>query len=162
MSACIVWTGAFHEGYPMSGQHRAHRLAFEDAHGPIPPGHVVHHECDNKACVNPEHLATMTPRDHMLLHRSWEQSQAATLARTDCKYGHPLDGTRRRRGRVVRYCRTCHSADCKRRYYRHRRLDPKLPKTPAMAQAMQVDEHAARVVEGVTDLELEIEGGDDA
>ena len=45
----------------------------------------------------------------------------------------------------------------------YRRLDPKLPKTPAMAQAVQVDEHSARWVEGATDGELEIvEGGDDA
>lgn len=43
MSACILWTGAFHEGYPMLANRRAHRMAYEEAHGPIPRGHIVHH-----------------------------------------------------------------------------------------------------------------------
>ena len=157
-TACIIWKGAFHEGYPMSGKRRAHRVAFEAARGPIPRGHVVHHECDTKACVNPEHLTTMTPRAHMLLHRSWEHSQAARRERTCCKHGHPLDGVKRK-PRLRRYCRTCHAADCKRRREAYRRLEPQLPKSPAMAQALDVDERAPRFVESATDGELELDGG---
>jgi hypothetical protein len=35
---------------------RAHRWAWEQAHGPIPAGLVVMHICDNPPCINIEHL----------------------------------------------------------------------------------------------------------
>ncbi len=33
-----------------------HRLAWEMAKGPVPPGQCVLHSCDNPPCCNPEHL----------------------------------------------------------------------------------------------------------
>lgn len=111
MSACIVWTGAFHEGYPMKGRRRAHRIAYEAAYGVIPSGHVVHHDCDNKACVNPAHLRTMTRREHMQLHDNIHRARAVSVANkvsaTHCKRGHLYASRGYVRSNGTRVCMEC-------------------------------------------------------
>lgn len=41
-----------------------HRLAWIEAHGPIPEGMHVLHKCDNPPCYNIEHLFLGTPADN--------------------------------------------------------------------------------------------------
>ena len=64
---CLEWQGCRQpNGYGASGTRAAHRVAYELHKGPIPPGMLIMHSCDNPPCVNPDHLSVGTARDNVL------------------------------------------------------------------------------------------------
>lgn len=42
----------------------AHRAVYEMMVGPIPVGHHIHHICENRNCVKPQHLEALSPDIH--------------------------------------------------------------------------------------------------
>jgi hypothetical protein len=42
-----------------------HRHVYEEMYGPIPIDFVVRHKCDNRSCINPEHLELGTQLDNI-------------------------------------------------------------------------------------------------
>jgi hypothetical protein len=91
---CWEWTGYKNSvGYGMIGSGgnksrplMAHRVAYEIYVGPVPAGMELHHVCQNKGCVNPEHLTPITRAEHSLQpgHVQYERE-----AKTHCPQGHP-------------------------------------------------------------------------
>lgn len=53
------------DGRPKKKRTRGHRFIYEKFNGPIPPGLVVRHTCDNKMCINPLHLILGTFADNI-------------------------------------------------------------------------------------------------
>lgn len=67
-SPCWIWRGCKCHGYGYIGLDgklkRAHRVYYEYFGGKIPEGKVIDHLCMNKACVNPDHLEPVSPREN--------------------------------------------------------------------------------------------------
>lgn len=90
-TGCWLWLGKLsrENGYGQMGvmgkTRYAHRLAWEVAHGPIPPGLTIDHLCRQRSCVNPDHLEVVTIRENVL--RGVGRS-AVNHRKTHCKYGH--------------------------------------------------------------------------
>ena len=110
---CWIWTGSRDgKGYGKLGGStngklwwaQAHRFVFHILVGPVPEDKELHHRCEVRHCVNPEHIEVVTSREHGRYSRQ--------VRKTHCPQGHPLSGANLYewtdgKGRVQRHCRTC-------------------------------------------------------
>ncbi len=112
-TGCMEWTGhltnsgygTIKEGGRGTRTLKAHRLAYEQAYGPIPDGLVLDHLCRNRKCCNPDHLEAVT----MQVNTLRGASPIAELARkTHCPHGHPYDAENTIwRANGARACKGC-------------------------------------------------------
>lgn len=100
---------------------RVTRWVCEEINGENLEGKDVHHLCENKRCVHPEHLVGVTRREHVVeLTPSSIMYKNAHKSR--CHKGHPLVASNvYLNSRGWRQCRICR-ADGQRRYKAKRRL----------------------------------------
>ena len=67
---CLVWTGARGKtGYgrirgPDGRMMYTHKLAWEIARGPVPPGRFLDHKCRVRLCLDVEHLEVVTTAEN--------------------------------------------------------------------------------------------------
>jgi hypothetical protein len=69
---CRIWIGTRKKNgygvFSLNGkEYLAHRAAYIVYHGPILEGHVVHHLCENRLCITPNHIISLTPEQHVKL-----------------------------------------------------------------------------------------------
>lgn len=105
---CWEWTGYCDKaGYGYFDRKLAHRWLYLRTKGPIPSGLALDHACDNKRCVNPDHLRPMTLGLNVL--RSPKTTSGANIRKEHCPKGHPLSDdnvyyTKRERHRRCKEC----------------------------------------------------------
>jgi hypothetical protein len=64
----------------------AHRVSYYLTHGEWP--NVARHTCDNKGCVNPDHILDGTQFDN--IQDAVERNLFAKQYKTHCKWGHEM------------------------------------------------------------------------
>lgn len=105
-SGCWNWDGyVSSNGYgrlQWEGAHRwVHRVSYILHKGPIPDRHDIDHTCENKRCVNPEHLDAVTRSEHVTrtvrragkesrqVRAAWLRSEGLTYAEIADELGFP-------------------------------------------------------------------------
>jgi len=110
-NTCWLWTGTRSStGYGVVKFNNenllSHRVAFRHTRGFLPgKGLVLDHLCENRLCVNPDHLEVTTINLNATRGRT-----PLSFKQTFCKNGHRLSETRKVYGKDNPRCRICRSA----------------------------------------------------
>ena len=116
---CWEWEGyRTRSGYgvfshsSMSGRDmNSHRYSFMFFRGIPPEGYHIHHICKNKACVNPDHLQSVSVKDHP------DEPYSINRNKKFCKKGHPYDVENTYfDNRGSRNCKICHRNKSRKAY----------------------------------------------
>ena len=110
-NGCWEWQGMVSDrGYALmkigGKEVKVHQVAYRLFIGEIPAGLELHHRCENKRCVNPEHLDLLSRLEHLEMHPN--NVTLLNRAKTHCEHGHaftPGNTILRRNG--GRDCREC-------------------------------------------------------
>lgn len=110
-AGCWEWQGTFTKnGYPdinFRGKNwRGNRLALTLWKEPVPKGMDACHTCDNRKCLNPDHLWIGTRHQNLLDCLNKGRHYRAEL--THCERGHPFNEENTYYVPNGRSCRACH------------------------------------------------------
>ncbi len=123
---CWLWTGRLNGlSYPVifkpktkdhkKGETLVHRWIFQYYKGEIQKGFHVHHICNNKICVNPQHLEALDVNSHL---KKGNSPSTINSRKTHCKRGHSLDNAYIEKPNGKRHCIICRNNYMK-EYYRN-------------------------------------------
>lgn len=107
-SGCWEWQAAKKSGYgyyKSSGKTgRAHRIAYAILVAPIPDSLVCDHLCENKGCVNPNHIEPVTDRINIMRGPAPSSMNAK---KTHCIRGHKFEPGSYYSSQGWRDCKKC-------------------------------------------------------
>ena len=130
-TGCWDWTGRINSnGYGTIGSAAkrlfrevlAHRVSLILHGTDLPKGMLACHKCDNRKCVNPEHLYVGTHSDNSRDMHDRNRAKPPFRDVSHCVRGHEFtaENTGRRADGSGRYCITCHREASRRNYMKRK------------------------------------------